>query len=229
MARWGTALGLLAVPVIGATVPGGAQQPDPAFAKARAYWAEGASAPAFVLNSIQARAAKYLVAAETSANRGTFSKAISELDYLSKLPETDDSNQQIATAKSDTTLLDRFFGTPGLYVSSSYWPKATPLSRPTCGSKTQMLLLWDVADDLTVTLTYQRASVHCGGPDDVQYNPYGPKLKAALAVDAPVFTLNSENELARSSDYLPPGEVVGWFHYSASGSTITALTQVFHP
>ncbi|HEY2214120.1 MAG TPA: hypothetical protein VGH31_03610, partial [Acidimicrobiales bacterium] len=44
-----------------------------------------------------------------------YKEAIAELQQLESIPETSDTPTQINEAENDTTALNTFFGTPGLY------------------------------------------------------------------------------------------------------------------
>jgi hypothetical protein len=50
-----------------------------------------------------------------SPGNGADKEAIAELQQLETIPETSDTPAQITEAENDTTALNTFFGTPGLY------------------------------------------------------------------------------------------------------------------
>lgn len=80
-----------------------------ALAAARNLWKQSAQAPLAMVNTYYMQAASDLRKADDPSYR----TAISELTYLGDLPDSNDTSAQQATAESDQTALDSFFGTPG--------------------------------------------------------------------------------------------------------------------
>ena len=80
-----------------------------ALAAARNVWKHAAQAPLAMVNTYYMQAASDLRKADDPSYR----TAISELTYLANLPDSNDTSAQQATAETDQTALDSFFGTPG--------------------------------------------------------------------------------------------------------------------
>jgi hypothetical protein len=80
-------------------------------------WQGGASAISADQGSYLTQAATDLsnAIAAGEANTSGYSSAVQELQQLASLPETSDTPTQISEAQSDTTALNTFFGTSGLY------------------------------------------------------------------------------------------------------------------
>jgi hypothetical protein len=88
------------------------RRPQPAYAAALSQWQQGAQASAAAQNQYFLQAANDLNA---QASAPGFSDAVSELQDLTTIPETDATSAQMADAQSDVAALDQFFNTPGLY------------------------------------------------------------------------------------------------------------------
>lgn len=84
---------------------------------AKNEWIEGASAISADQNSYFDQAATDLANAAPSAGAqsASYMMAVQELQQLESVPETSDTPAQIAESHRDTSSLNAFFGTPGLY------------------------------------------------------------------------------------------------------------------
>ena len=92
-------------------------QASPGFAAAKDQWVQGASAISANQGTYWDQAATDLANAASSAGpqSASYMTAVQELHQLAALPETSETATQMAEAQQDTSALDSFFGTPGLY------------------------------------------------------------------------------------------------------------------
>lgn len=81
-----------------------------AFSKALAAWKASSNANAAMMGTYFQQAASDL----KESGNSSYSKYVSELEYLVSLPNTDVPAAQRAQAHADAEDLDKFFGTPGL-------------------------------------------------------------------------------------------------------------------
>jgi hypothetical protein len=207
------------------------------FVVARAYWAEAAGAPAYLTGLLQLDALKYLAAGRDAANATAYDKAIALLHGVAEEPETGISVGQLDTAERQQRELGGFFGTPGLYLTSRLWPKASPLVYVgTCNPPGPLLALWGetvAPKTFAITITFEHGRFQCGGLDGGHFVAYGPKMTAPLAVDAPVFDLGEytgapvqENDYYLCMDLDFAGAP---FTFTVSHRTFTALSEVYEP
>src|SRR5580658_7833896 len=92
-------------------------QANPGFTAAKNQWIGGASAISADQDSYWNQAASDLANAAPSAGSqsASYMMAVQELQQLASLPETSETPTQMTEAQQDTSALNSFFGTPGLY------------------------------------------------------------------------------------------------------------------
>lgn len=86
----------------------------------------------------------------------------------------------------------------------------------------------------SLTVSGQIATMVCGGPDDFHYNFGSTTVTGHVVANANVRVLNSTQQdipiaLAKFPGYLVSDVNIRVFTYSGSLSTITALSEDWHP
>jgi len=217
--------------------PGGAaaakSRVPSAFATARPFWAEAASLPDAEVGAVLQHVGKVLAKGEDPANRSSYSQAINQLKTVPYLYAAGSSQAELSSAHQAVIKLGAFFGTPGLYIKTRFWPAASPLPMPRCGS-TQVLFLASrhMSSAFVVMIEVQKAKVLCGGMDYVNYLRSGPKLIVPLAVDAPVFELRQLAAGPITTHRVGQMDIGNsgfdpYYTYTQHGDEVTALTQVY--
>lgn len=94
-----------------------AAEPPAGFAAAKSEWQQGATASSADQGTYLTQAATDLNGAIGSgaANTSGYATAVQELQQLASLPDADQTAAQSSEFQSDTTALNTFFGTSGLY------------------------------------------------------------------------------------------------------------------
>lgn len=107
----------------GSFMPSVTNAGNPGLIRATAAWSAGAGAPDYRQGDCFLEAARELVPglktdaiASTPAGSTTYSRAITSLRRLTAQPDTGATSAEQAQSQRAVVLLDRFFGTPGLYL-----------------------------------------------------------------------------------------------------------------
>jgi hypothetical protein len=97
------------------------------------------------------------------------------------------------------------------------------------------LLAVTVAADGSATLTGNPTTVHCGGPDDLQYLPGASTETVQLVAGGSVgiFSLTTMGDtplpVGQLSAYLAKGPESGIFQVQGSLPAATGIAEIYHP